>query len=292
MVEEGALAPVSRPPHPDRWPESSRRVRPRWPRDGRVRSPRAPGGSADGRDKSPVGRSLVGQSRPRAAPTSLTTWYGHMQSVSVKTGDVVTAGQQIGAVGSLGNSSGCHLHLEVPEKNGSIYGPDNVNPTPWLAKHVGTFLGGAGTVPPAGIRVVETTPGQRGTALTKRPDIIAWTGAASSSSSALRPAGYSSWRDAAAARFPSSRATAISWRTSRWEALGKAGSGSPGLRSTRQHLRALGRPTRPGQRHAGLGPGSAGPGSAGQAPLRQPDPRQASDHLPGRDEDSRPRSTS
>jgi hypothetical protein len=154
-------------------------------------------------------------------PTSLTTWYGHMQSVSVKTGDVVTAGQQIGTVGSLGNSSGCHLHLEVHEKNGSIYGPDNVNPTTWLAKHVGTFLGGAGTVPPAGIRVVQADAGQRGTALAKKPDIVTWTDAASSSSSDLRPRGYGSWRGAAVSPSSSSRATAISWRSSRWEPLGK-----------------------------------------------------------------------
>lgn len=73
-------------------------------------------------------------------PTSLTSWYAHMQTVTVKAGDVVAAGQQIGTVGSLGNSTGCHLHFEVHEKNGPIYGPDNVNPTTWLAEHVGASL--------------------------------------------------------------------------------------------------------------------------------------------------------
>ncbi len=43
------------------------------------------------------------------------TRYGHMYNagVLVNVGDHVTAGQQIGKVGSNGNSDGCHLHLEV-----------------------------------------------------------------------------------------------------------------------------------------------------------------------------------
>lgn len=43
----------------------------------------------------------------------LSTAYAHMQSSVVKTGDVVQAGQLIGTVGSLGNSTGPHLHFEV-----------------------------------------------------------------------------------------------------------------------------------------------------------------------------------
>lgn len=68
-------------------------------------------------------------------PTSLTTWYAHMQQVLVSPGQVVTAGQQIGKVGALGNATGCHLHFEIHLHNGSIYGPDNTDPTPWLAAH-------------------------------------------------------------------------------------------------------------------------------------------------------------
>lgn len=68
-------------------------------------------------------------------PSSLATWYAHMQRVLVSPGQVVTAGQQIGKVGALGNATGCHLHFEVHLHNGSIYGPDNTDPTPWLATH-------------------------------------------------------------------------------------------------------------------------------------------------------------
>ncbi|MBZ5733579.1 peptidoglycan DD-metalloendopeptidase family protein [Nocardioides sp. TRM66260-LWL] len=68
-------------------------------------------------------------------PGSLTTWYAHMQSVSVSRGQTVAAGEPIGQVGKEGNGSGCHLHFEVHLKNGSIYGPDNVDPSAWLAEN-------------------------------------------------------------------------------------------------------------------------------------------------------------
>nr|WP_242680113.1 peptidoglycan DD-metalloendopeptidase family protein [Nocardioides sp. IC4_145] len=66
---------------------------------------------------------------------SLTTWYAHMQSVSVSRGQTVAAGEPIGQVGKEGNVSGCHLHFEVHLTNGSIYGPDNVDPSTWLAEN-------------------------------------------------------------------------------------------------------------------------------------------------------------
>lgn len=40
------------------------------------------------------------------------TRYAHLSSVSVRKGDTVTQGQEIGAVGSTGDSTGNHLHLE------------------------------------------------------------------------------------------------------------------------------------------------------------------------------------
>ncbi|MET0915778.1 MAG: peptidoglycan DD-metalloendopeptidase family protein, partial [Jiangellaceae bacterium] len=66
---------------------------------------------------------------------SLTTWYAHTQSVTVSRGQTVAAGEPIGQVGKEGNGSGCHLHFEVHLENGSIYGPDNVDPSTWLAEN-------------------------------------------------------------------------------------------------------------------------------------------------------------
>ena len=80
-----------------------------------------------------AGRWLVKITR---GPGQLTTWYAHMQKVLVDDGQTVTPGEQIGEVGTEGNSTGCHLHFEVHTKNGSIYGPDNVDPSTWLTQHL------------------------------------------------------------------------------------------------------------------------------------------------------------
>lgn len=43
----------------------------------------------------------------------MTTLYAHQQQYAVKAGDKVEQGQTVGYVGSTGNSTGAHLHLEV-----------------------------------------------------------------------------------------------------------------------------------------------------------------------------------
>jgi murein DD-endopeptidase MepM/ murein hydrolase activator NlpD len=45
------------------------------------------------------------------------TLYGHMSQINVGCGQLVSAGQVIGAVGSTGNSSGPHLHFEIRNGN-------------------------------------------------------------------------------------------------------------------------------------------------------------------------------
>ncbi|MEU0541121.1 peptidoglycan DD-metalloendopeptidase family protein [Nocardia sp. NPDC005978] len=62
------------------------------------------------------------------------TVYGHMydSGLFVRTGDIVTMGQHIGAVGSNGQSSGPHLHFEVVP-GGRLTGGSQVDPMPWLS---------------------------------------------------------------------------------------------------------------------------------------------------------------
>ena len=66
-------------------------------------------------------------------PGRLATWYAHMQALTVADGERVRAGEQIGRVGTLGNSTGCHLHFEVHPAGGSIY-QDDTDPGEWLRR--------------------------------------------------------------------------------------------------------------------------------------------------------------
>ena len=52
------------------------------------------------------------------------TYYGHCSKLYVSAGTQVSQGQTIGAVGSTGNSTGPHLHLEI-RVNGVAYNPQN-----------------------------------------------------------------------------------------------------------------------------------------------------------------------
>lgn len=54
----------------------------------------------------------------------LETYYGHCSKLYVKAGQYVNQGDIIAAVGSTGNSTGPHLHLEV-RLNGVAYNPQN-----------------------------------------------------------------------------------------------------------------------------------------------------------------------
>ena len=55
-------------------------------------------------------------------------WYAHQKSTLVSVGQKLKAGQLIGAVGSTGNTTGPHLHLEVRPEAGKP-----IDPVAWLA---------------------------------------------------------------------------------------------------------------------------------------------------------------
>lgn len=61
-------------------------------------------------------------------PDGTVTLYAHLNSTTVNVGERVMAGDQIATMGSTGNSTGPHLHLEV-----HVDGTDRVDPAPWLA---------------------------------------------------------------------------------------------------------------------------------------------------------------
>ncbi|MBB35140.1 MAG: peptidase M23 [Hirschia sp.] len=50
------------------------------------------------------------------------TRYGHLASISVKKGDIVTLGEKVGGMGTTGRSTGVHLHYEVHFR-GKTYDP-------------------------------------------------------------------------------------------------------------------------------------------------------------------------
>jgi murein DD-endopeptidase MepM/ murein hydrolase activator NlpD len=62
-------------------------------------------------------------------PDGTVTWYAHM-SEFIKTSGPVKAGEVIGRIGTTGNTTGPHLHLEVRPGNA---GP--VPPLTWLRQH-------------------------------------------------------------------------------------------------------------------------------------------------------------
>jgi murein DD-endopeptidase MepM/ murein hydrolase activator NlpD len=58
------------------------------------------------------------------------TSYSHMSEFDVSVGDTVQAGDQVGAIGVTGNTTGPHVHFEVLPGGGAP-----IDPKPWLREH-------------------------------------------------------------------------------------------------------------------------------------------------------------
>jgi murein DD-endopeptidase MepM/ murein hydrolase activator NlpD/endonuclease/exonuclease/phosphatase family metal-dependent hydrolase len=171
-------------------------------------------------------------------PTSLSTWYAHMQELTVQPGQLVSAGDPIGEVGDRGNTTGCHLHFEVHLQNGTIYGPDNTDPSAWLASHVGTSLdGGPNTTRVASFNVLgasHTQPGGNSSNHIDAATRMALTVQALTDHQIeivgmqeFQPAQERTFRDLTAgtwSHFPDSRgrpgaANVVAWSTNTWQPL-------------------------------------------------------------------------
>ncbi|MFJ3408292.1 M23 family metallopeptidase [Promicromonospora sp. NPDC090134] len=85
-----------------------------------------------------IDHTLAGPDGPRQVAST----YSHLSDAStvVSEGDVVTAGSQVAQVGSTGQSTGPHLHLQI-HPGGFDSAP--TDPEPWLAAHSPTTLDGS-----------------------------------------------------------------------------------------------------------------------------------------------------
>jgi murein DD-endopeptidase MepM/ murein hydrolase activator NlpD len=81
------------------------------------------------------------------------SWYAHMSSIAVRSGQAVTGGSRIGYVGSTGHSTGPHMHFEV-RLNGTP-----INPIPYL---LGSSLARAAGRSAAHAHSLECTTKQHG----------------------------------------------------------------------------------------------------------------------------------
>ncbi|MFI8526301.1 M23 family metallopeptidase [Promicromonospora sukumoe] len=90
-------------------------------------------------------------------PQHVASAYSHLSdgSTVVTEGDHVTAGSQVAQVGSTGQSTGPHLHLQI---HPSGFDAAPTDPEPWLAAHSPTALDGSTVLPATGSCRTETTP--------------------------------------------------------------------------------------------------------------------------------------
>jgi murein DD-endopeptidase MepM/ murein hydrolase activator NlpD len=116
----------------------------------------------------------------RSGPVDV--WYGHCSKDLVGIGAPVVPGQPIALMGTLGCSTGTHVHVEV-QRNGVVNGCQALNPLPYLTRWPGTP-----STPPAPAPDPVPVPMPAGSS----PWILAAAGAGLLLLGASQPAGSSS----------------------------------------------------------------------------------------------------
>jgi murein DD-endopeptidase MepM/ murein hydrolase activator NlpD len=83
-----------------------------------------------GNTADPYGLAVVVRHNFSFSGRSLMTVYAHMEKITVKIGQTVKAGDQLGLVGITGNTTGPHVHFEVRLEKGDAYSVQN--PELWM----------------------------------------------------------------------------------------------------------------------------------------------------------------
>lgn len=73
------------------------------------------------------------------------TLYGHLSQIEVSVGQKVTTGQEIGKIGSTGNSTGPHLHFEIRKGTGNYYLLTPIDPMKFFNKDGTSKISGGGS---------------------------------------------------------------------------------------------------------------------------------------------------
>lgn len=88
--------------------------------------------------------------------------YGHLQDNTVNVGDRVAAGQAIGHVGTLGHSTGCHLHYSVRPPADRLTECGALDPGPYICSCTGSGVRTSTVMPLSGLAVLMLLDPDRG----------------------------------------------------------------------------------------------------------------------------------
>ena len=80
------------------------------------------------KDNQPYGNLVIINQKGNNTGNTYKVYYAHLHTVNVKDGDTIIRGQQIGTMGTTGNSTGNHLHYEIRKSPYSPQKTTAINP--------------------------------------------------------------------------------------------------------------------------------------------------------------------